>query len=339
MEETIFINYRRGDDQAAAGRLYDQLEGAFTRARIFLDVDSIPPGRDYTEELAQRVNQCDILLAIIGRRWADAVDGDGGRRLDNPNDWVRVEIEFALRLGKHIIPVLVDGAEMPPPAKLPESLRPLTRRNATRLTHERFRADAQGLVAAIGKLRQEARARLEADLKEHRWPTSTTVEVERSEWEWPRQEEARSRASGGQVHGGASLGATPTPFVARKSMRFGYVALAALALVAGAFGLMFFNERYLISSAGQSGLAVVKQMVGTLINTNTTSVPAQQESSGSTLDKQKLDALINKNMPSPAPFVPAQQQSSGSALDKQKLDALINKNAPAPAPFAPAPKQ
>jgi hypothetical protein len=126
MAESIFINYRRGEDQAAAGRLYDQLEAAFTRERIFIDVDNIAPGRDFTEELATRVEQCDVFLAVVGRRWADVVDVDGSRRLDNPNDWVRVEIQSAQRLGKHIIPVLVDGAEMPRPEKLPDALQPPT---------------------------------------------------------------------------------------------------------------------------------------------------------------------------------------------------------------------
>ncbi|MGA2484670.1 MAG: TIR domain-containing protein [Roseiarcus sp.] len=166
MGESIFINYRRGEDQAAAGRLYDQLEATFTRERIFIDVDNIAPGRDFTEELATRVEQCDVFLAVIGRRWADVVDVDGSRRLDNPNDWVRVEIESAQRLGKHIIPVLVDGAEMPRPEKLPDALQRFARRNAARLTHERFRADVQALVVAIGRLREAERAQFELERRQ-----------------------------------------------------------------------------------------------------------------------------------------------------------------------------
>ena len=158
MGESIFINYRRGEDQAAAGRLYDQLEATFTRERIFIDVDNIAPGRDFTEELAIRVQQCDVFLAVVGKRWADVVDADGSRRLDNPNDWVRVEIESAQRLGKYIIPVLVDGAQMPRPEKLPDALQPFARHNAARLTHERFRADVQALVVAIGRWREAGRS-------------------------------------------------------------------------------------------------------------------------------------------------------------------------------------
>ena len=196
MDENIFINYRRGEDQAAAGRLYDQLEAVFPREHIFIDVDSIMPGRDFTEELARRVAECDIFLAVIGRRWADVVDSNGGRRLDNPNDWVRIEIESAQRLGKHIIPVLVDGAEMPRPEKLPESLQPFTRRNAARLSHERFRADAQGLISVIGKLREAERAKLDAEAKERaRLEAAERAQANETPLRPPRGEAPRRRSN------------------------------------------------------------------------------------------------------------------------------------------------
>jgi hypothetical protein len=88
-------------------------------------------------------------LAVIGKGWLDAADGGGHRRLDDPNDFVRVEIESALKLGKRVIPVLVNDAHMPRADQMPEGLRPLATRNAVRLTHERFRADVQGLVGAL----------------------------------------------------------------------------------------------------------------------------------------------------------------------------------------------
>jgi len=157
MEENLFINYRRGEDQATAGRLFDQLEKVFGHERIFIDVDSILPGKDFVEELSSRVSECDIFLSVIGKRWADLRDDEGRRRIDNPKDWVRIEIELALRQGKHVIPILVDGAEMPGPEKLPLDLAPFARRNAVRLRHERFKADVQGLIGAIGDLRSEVK--------------------------------------------------------------------------------------------------------------------------------------------------------------------------------------
>jgi hypothetical protein len=162
MDINIFINYRREEAQAAAGRLYDLLENEFGRERIFFDVDSIMPGKDFAEELSGRVAECDIFLSVVGKGWLDVKDHKGERRIDNPTDWVRIEIESALQHKKHVIPVLVDGAEMPSPDDLPDSLAAFTRRNAVRLTHDRFRADVQGLVGAVCKLR-EAWAREETE--------------------------------------------------------------------------------------------------------------------------------------------------------------------------------
>jgi hypothetical protein len=95
------------------------------------------------------VAQCDTLLAVIGKGWLHATDERGSRPLDDPDDFVRIEIESALKQGKRVIPVLVNEARMPRPDELPEALRPLAKRNAIRLTHEGFRADLQGLVKAL----------------------------------------------------------------------------------------------------------------------------------------------------------------------------------------------
>jgi hypothetical protein len=149
MSAKIFLNYRRGDDPGNTGRLFDRLQDAFSPEQLFLDVDNIAPGLDFVRVLEDRVAECEIVLAIIGKGWIDARDEKGLRRLDNPTDFVRVEIESALNLGKRVIPVLVGDAHMPHPDELPEALRPLARRNAVRLTHERFRADTEGLVKAL----------------------------------------------------------------------------------------------------------------------------------------------------------------------------------------------
>jgi TIR domain-containing protein len=92
----IFISYRRGDDPGSAGRLFDALRQSFDPDQLFLDVDNIEPGLDFVEAIQDRVAQSQILLAVIGRHWCDARDADGSRRLDNPSDNVRVEIESAL---------------------------------------------------------------------------------------------------------------------------------------------------------------------------------------------------------------------------------------------------
>jgi hypothetical protein len=162
MSGKIFINYRRGDDPGFAGRLFDRLEEAFTSDRIFIDIDSIPPGSDFVRVLEDQVDRCDIFLAVIGPNWLGAEDEAGSRRLDNANDFVRIEIESGLKLGKLLIPVLVNNANMPRAEHLPESMKPLARRNAMRLTHERFKADAQGLVKQLEKALQDVEAAREA---------------------------------------------------------------------------------------------------------------------------------------------------------------------------------
>jgi hypothetical protein len=145
----IFISYRRGDDPGHTGRLFDRLQTVFEPQQLFLDVDDIALGLDFVETLNQRVSECDVLLAIIGKGWIDARDKKGHRRLDDPEDFVRIEIASALSQNKRVIPVLVGDATMPAPNELPETIRAIARRNAIRLTHERFHADTQGLIKAL----------------------------------------------------------------------------------------------------------------------------------------------------------------------------------------------
>lgn len=168
MTGKIFINYRRGDDPQAAGRLFDRLQDVFEPQQLFLDVDNIAPGLDFVRVLDERVAECDIVLAVIGKGWLDTRDADGKRRLDDPDDFVRIEITSALDQGKRVIPVLVGDAPMPHPEDLPEVLRPLTRRNAVRLTHERFRADTQGLIKALQESLTEIEARRQAEAEARR---------------------------------------------------------------------------------------------------------------------------------------------------------------------------
>jgi uncharacterized membrane protein YhaH (DUF805 family) len=145
----IFISYRRGDDQAAAGFLYDRLLQHFDREQLFMDVDAIEPGVDFVKALDEQVAACIAFIAVIGPRWLNARNNDGNPRLDNPRDYVRVEIESALKRDIRVIPVLVDGASMPRPSDLPPSLQALARRNAVEIAHHRFAADCDDLARRI----------------------------------------------------------------------------------------------------------------------------------------------------------------------------------------------
>jgi hypothetical protein len=187
MTGRIFINYRRGDDAGHTGRLFDRLQDVFDPAQIFMDVDNIAPGMDFVRVLNERVAECDIVLAVIGKGWLSAIDALGARRLDDPADFVRIEIESALTQDKRIIPVLVGDAQMPKPEDLPEALRPLARRNAVRLTHERFRADVQGLIKALNQTFEEIERQRAAEAEAKR---RAEEEAERKR----REEEAARRA-------------------------------------------------------------------------------------------------------------------------------------------------
>jgi hypothetical protein len=145
MAQRIFISYRRDDSRGYAGRLQGDLSRRYTDEHVFRDIE-IPPGADFGEYITSLVDKCNVVLAIIGPGWLDARNGEGERRLDNPQDWVRLEIERALaRDGVEVIPVLVDGARLPPREELPESLLALRRRNAFELSDRRWDYDVEEL--------------------------------------------------------------------------------------------------------------------------------------------------------------------------------------------------
>jgi TIR domain-containing protein len=114
-----------------------------------LDVDGIEPGVDFVKALDDQVAQCSAFIAVIGPGWADLKSAEGQRRLDQPNDHVRIEIESALKRDIRVIPVLVDRARMPTANELPDSLKPLSRRNAITLSHHRFGPEVDELARVL----------------------------------------------------------------------------------------------------------------------------------------------------------------------------------------------
>jgi TIR domain len=143
----VFLNYRREDTAGYAGRLYDALARRFGDQNVFMDIDRIGPGEDFTKAVEQGVGSCDVLLALIGRDWVTATDREGRRRLDKPNDWVRVEIQTALdRSDTLVIPTLVQGVEMPASDELPAPLQKLSHRNAIELSDSRWHYDVERLI-------------------------------------------------------------------------------------------------------------------------------------------------------------------------------------------------
>ncbi len=148
----IFISYRRSDSADIAGRIYDSLVDEFGRDPIFKDVDSVPLGIDFKEYLDRKVRECRVLLAIIGDHWLDASNEAGKRRLEDPADFVRIEIESALESGIPVIPLLVRGAKMPTEADLPPSLRKLVYKNGVPIRPDPdFHRDMDRLISGLSK--------------------------------------------------------------------------------------------------------------------------------------------------------------------------------------------
>ncbi len=148
----IFINYRREHTEASAARINDKLTQAFGEGSAFFDIDDIPAGVDFVEVLRGEIDTCDVFIAVIGRRWLGFTDQQGRPRLDDLNDFVRSEIRAALARGIPVIPVLVDGAQMPRPGELPADIDALRRRQAIEVRTQRqieFNSDAEWLVLRI----------------------------------------------------------------------------------------------------------------------------------------------------------------------------------------------
>ena len=152
----VFITYRREDSAAQAGRLYDAMVVKFGEGNVFMDVD-MAPGVDFVKRIREAVASCRVLIVVMGPEWSTIEDEQGRRRLEDPEDFVRLEVETALRRPEVTpIPVLVDGAAMPSQRELPEPLRPITRRNAIELSDLRWRQDVGRLIGALDQLIEEA---------------------------------------------------------------------------------------------------------------------------------------------------------------------------------------
>ncbi len=145
----IFVCYRREDSAGHAGRLYDRLAQHFGRNRVFRDVDHLRAGQDFVQAIARAVGGCDACVVVIGRDWLHSVDEQGQRRLDQPEDFVRLELQSALERGILTVPVLVDGAAMVRAAEMPGPLRALARRQAVELSESRWDFDVQHLLREL----------------------------------------------------------------------------------------------------------------------------------------------------------------------------------------------
>jgi TPR repeat protein len=188
----VFICYRREESAFAPRAIHDRVVQRLERQNVFLDFDNIDLGVDWFNVLTERVGACDVLVAVIGRNWISIADKDNQRRLDDADDFVRIEIEAALRRDVRVIPVLVDGAAVPKASELPDSLKGLARRQGIEISPARFDAGVEKLTRALVSILEARRSDVaeaeEAGRAEDERRAREAAEAERQERE--RQEAA-----------------------------------------------------------------------------------------------------------------------------------------------------
>ncbi len=146
-----FISYRRSDSPGYVRALYDRLVQHFDSRHVFMDVDDIQLGFDFVTVLDKNLKDCAVMLVVMGEGWLNARNSSGDRRLDNPADFVRLEISRALERGIPVIPILVNHAQMPSESDLPDNLKALARRQALELNNKNYDYSIQDLVKALEK--------------------------------------------------------------------------------------------------------------------------------------------------------------------------------------------
>ena len=149
MADAIFISYRRDDSEGEAGRLFDDLTRAFGNDAVFMDVAGIKPGVDFRRAIEDSVASCGVFLAVVGPTWLTITGTDGKRRLEDPNDFVALEVASALKREVPVIPVLVHDAKMPSATLLPESLQSFAFHNSVEISHARWSSDVALLIEAL----------------------------------------------------------------------------------------------------------------------------------------------------------------------------------------------
>jgi hypothetical protein len=150
----VFISYRRSDSAGHAGRVLDRLSSEFGIENLFMDVDAIPLGVNFVRVIREQVSKCDVLLVVIGPEWLSIADDQGRKRLDNPADFVRIEVAAGLARGIPVVPLLIDGATMPGRHELPSELRELPERMGLSVRHEAFHSDMARLIRGLSELRE-----------------------------------------------------------------------------------------------------------------------------------------------------------------------------------------
>jgi hypothetical protein len=180
---SIFLSYRRLDSELVVGPMYDRLVAHFSVERVFRDLDSLPIGRPFPQVLTEALSRSEVALIIIGPNWTSITDSQGKRRLDDPRDFVRLEVEKSLKAGFPVIPVLINRASMPKADELPKSLRPLVFHNGVQIRPDPdFHRDMDRLItklAALVSSRSEKQASLNATVPVNQGSATPNIIINR----------------------------------------------------------------------------------------------------------------------------------------------------------------
>lgn len=149
MLKRVFISYRRNDTAPAAGRVYDRISKIISQPNVFFDVRNIRGGDNFENKIVCEIEKSDAVLVFIGKKWLEPAQPGGKGRIWEPDDYVRVEVRTALARDILVLPVLVDGAQMPKPDWLPGDVQAIATKNALPLRHETFDDDTENVVATV----------------------------------------------------------------------------------------------------------------------------------------------------------------------------------------------
>jgi hypothetical protein len=256
----IFISYRRDDSAGYAGRLYDRLVAHFGPNQVFMDVEEIEPGLDFVVAIEEAVSSCRVLIAVIGDEWTTGTDAAGRRRLDDPNDFIRLETSSALQRGIRVVPVLVGGAVMPLSTELPEDLRSLTRRQAIEINHKQWEASTGELIRTLENI-----------LK-----TPVTNKVAASQPSIDRGPAIVGATSGGTTSNGAATQGQARPWILPAAIAAAAVAAAGVWMALGGQESDTQTEKQAVSNAAKSPpvAAVSAAQTGTQATNPSAALPA-----------------------------------------------------------------
>ena len=153
MAGNIFISYRRDDAAAEARTINLALEQTFGRGHVFMDIDGIEPGEDFSDKLIATMRRCKAVVVVIGPRWLELYKAKANAHFQNDiHDFARMEIADALRMGKTVLPVLVGGARMPDEMEIYGEIMGLARVQAIEIRHSHFAQDVEQLKKALGRI-------------------------------------------------------------------------------------------------------------------------------------------------------------------------------------------